>query len=98
MLSSAKITQGQKGYTDLGKAGLMYRAIVTPGNLTASPAGDEVLGLTESGRLSMFSTTGLVNGTAMWTGNGLADLQPGRGGRRHQRRRLGRPAGPYPCR
>jgi hypothetical protein len=70
VLSSAKITQGQKGYTELGTPSVMYRSIVTPGNLTGSSVGDEVLGLTESGRLNMFSIDGLINGTPIWTGNG----------------------------
>lgn len=70
VLSSAKITQGQKGYTELGTPSVLYRSLITPGNLTGSSVGDEVLGLTESGRLNMFSIDGLINGTPIWTGNG----------------------------
>ncbi|WP_225850980.1 FG-GAP-like repeat-containing protein [Streptomyces sp. HPF1205] len=70
VLSSAKIDSGQKGYTQLGKAGTLYRDIITTGNLTNTYTGTEVLGLTASGRLSMFTTDGLVQGTPLWTGTG----------------------------
>jgi FG-GAP-like repeat/FG-GAP repeat len=70
VLSSAKVAQGQKGYTDLGVLNVLYRSLITPGNLTDNSAGDEVLGLTESGYLSMFSTDGLISGSRMWTGTG----------------------------
>ncbi|SEO92325.1 FG-GAP repeat domain-containing protein [Actinacidiphila rubida] len=70
VLSSAKALQGQQGYTDLGKPGVYYNSLLTPGNLTDSYAGDEVLALTQSGRLSMFSTSGLVGGSTLWSGGG----------------------------
>ncbi|MBY8877550.1 FG-GAP repeat domain-containing protein [Actinacidiphila acidipaludis] len=71
VLSSAKLTAGQAGYTDLGTGNTLYRDVITPGNLTDSYAGTEVLALTASGRLSMFTdTNSLVNGYPVWTGTG----------------------------
>ncbi|MFI1091990.1 FG-GAP repeat domain-containing protein [Streptomyces sp. NPDC020917] len=71
VLSSAKITQGQQGYTTLGTSNVLYRDILMPGKVSSGSAGGEVLGLTQSGHLSLFaSADALVNGYANWTGNG----------------------------
>jgi hypothetical protein len=65
------LSSAQKKWVSLGPSQTQYRDVLTPGNLTATSAGDEVLGLTQSGRLSMFdSADALKNGYAEWTGLG----------------------------
>ena len=58
------------GWTRLGQGAAMYRDILTPGDLTTSIAGPEVLSLTTTGRLSMWDHTGFPAGTPAWSGNG----------------------------
>ncbi|MBM9508631.1 FG-GAP repeat domain-containing protein [Actinacidiphila acididurans] len=64
------LSSTQQKWVTLGTSTVRYRDILTPGDLTSAYAGDEVLGLTQSGRLSMFTTTGLTDGSALWTGTG----------------------------
>jgi hypothetical protein len=47
-----------------------FRQLITPGDLTRSSAGSEILGLTESGHLQMFSLDGLTDGSTLWSGAG----------------------------
>ncbi|MBY8880410.1 FG-GAP repeat domain-containing protein [Actinacidiphila acidipaludis] len=57
-------------WTPLGQSPVMYRDILTPGNLTAGIAGPEVLSLTTTGRLSLWDHTAFPTGTPVWTGIG----------------------------
>ncbi|WP_225849938.1 VCBS repeat-containing protein [Streptomyces sp. HPF1205] len=65
------LSSAQKKWISLGVSETQYRDVLTPGNLTDAHSGDEVLGLTESGRMEMFdSAASLENGTPEWTGPG----------------------------
>src|SRR5690242_20639807 len=47
------LSSAQKKWISLGVSDTQYRDVLTPGNLTDAHSGDEVLGLTESGRMEM---------------------------------------------
>jgi len=57
-------------WTTLGKSPVMYRDILTPGDLTTAIAGPEVLSLTTTGHLSLWNHTAFPTGSPTWTGNG----------------------------
>ncbi|MFI1098246.1 FG-GAP repeat domain-containing protein [Streptomyces sp. NPDC020917] len=57
-------------WTSLGKSPVMYRDILTPGDLTTAIDGPEVLSLTTTGHLSLWNHTAFPTGSPTWTGNG----------------------------
>ena len=57
-------------WTTLGQSPVMYRDILTPGDLTAGIAGPEVLSLTTTGRLAMWDHGTFPTGSPAWTGIG----------------------------
>lgn len=56
--------------TTLGVSPNAFRQIITPGDLIKDSTGPEVLGLTASGHLQMFSTKGIATDTPLWQGTG----------------------------
>lgn len=57
-------------WADLGTNGVQYKDILTPGDLDTTQAGPEVLSLTTTGHLSMWSNGAFPSGGPSWTGNG----------------------------
>jgi hypothetical protein len=57
-------------WSSLGRSPVMYRDILTPGDLTTALAGPEVLSLTTTGHLSLWNHTVFPTGSPAWTGNG----------------------------
>lgn len=60
----------QQPWKNLGQASVMYKDILTPGDLTSSLIGSELLTLTTGGQLSLWDHSVFPGGNPSWTGSG----------------------------